>query len=143
MRGSFSIFKDAAGIWIEDKYIPIFQSIINLISSIILVKLIGLTGVFIGTILSSFVLWFYSYPKFVYKKLFDKNISLYVKELIEHILIFLIIIFISYILNSYYNNLLITIIICILLPNIVLVILYKNKEEYLYYKKLILCKIKK
>lgn len=143
MRNSFSIFKDAAGIWIEDKYIPVLQSTINLLSSIILVKLIGLSGVFIGTILSSSVLWFYSYPKYVYNNLFDKKISVYVKELIKHIILFLIIIIGSYKINNYYNNLLITIIICLLLPNIVLFILYKNKEEFIYYKGLIMNKIKK
>lgn len=137
MRTSYSTFKDAAGIWIEDKYVPLFQLSINLISSIILLKLIGLKGVFVGTILSSLVLWCYSYPKYVYKKLFDRNIKEYIKESLIHILIFISIITVSFILNRYSNNIIISIIISITIPNMILYIIYKNTEEFKYYKKLV------
>lgn len=140
MRTSYSTFKDAAGIWIEDKYIPILQLSINLISSIILLKIIGLPGVFIGTILSSLVLWCYSYPKFVYKKLFNRQIKNYIKETITHIIIFIFIISLSFTLNKYSNNIIISIIISITIPNIILLIIYRKNEEFKYYKNLILKK---
>ena len=38
MRMPYNTFKDAAGIWIEDKYMPLLQLSINLISSIILLN---------------------------------------------------------------------------------------------------------
>ena len=137
MRTTYGSFKDAAGIWIEDKYIPLLQLSINLISSIILVKLVGLKGIFIGTILSSLVLWFYSYPKYVYKNLFDKKIKLYIKEFIAHILLFTLITTISYIINTYSNNIIISLLISITIPNIILLIIYGKSEEFKYYKKLI------
>lgn len=140
MRTSYSTFKDAAGIWIEDKYIPILQLSINLISSIILLKIIGLPGVFIGTILSSLVLWCYSYPKYVYKNLFDKKLKNYIKETITHIIIFIFIISLSFILNKYSSNIIISIIISITIPNIILLIIYRKNEEFKYYKNLILKK---
>lgn len=140
MRTSYSTFKDAAGIWIEDKYIPILQLSINLISSIILLKIIGLPGVFIGTILSSLVLWCYSYPKFVYKKLFNRQIKNYIKETITHIIIFIFIISLSFTLNKYSNNIIFSIIISITIPNIILLIIYRKNEEFKYYKNLILKK---
>lgn len=142
MRKTYSVFKDAAGIWIEDKYIPILQLSINLITSIILLKLIGLKGVFIGTILSSLVLWFYSYPKFVYKNLFNRSIKEYIIELIKHIIIFISIMSISYILNLLSNNIIISFVISITIPNIILLIIYKNTEEFKYYKKLIKKRLK-
>lgn len=140
MRTTYMSFKDAAGIWIEDKYIPLLQLSINLISSIILLKLIGLKGVFIGTILSSLVLWCYSYPKYVYINLFNRKLKDYIKETIKHILLFILIISISFILNKYNNNIIISIIISITIPNIILLLIYKNTEEFKYYKKLILKK---
>lgn len=124
MRSTYSIFKDAAGIWIEDKYVPIIQLLVNLISSIILVKIIGLPGVFIGTILSSLVLWFYSYPKFVYKKLFNRSIYNYVIDLIKHVLIFIIILVISYLINLLSINIFISFIISMIVPNLLLYIVY-------------------
>ena len=138
MRTTYGSFKDAAGIWIEDKYIPILQLSINLISSIILVKLIGLKGIFIGTILSSLVLWCYSYPKYVYINLFNKKIKSYIKETLTHILIFISITTISYITNIYSNNIITTLLISITIPNIILLLIYVKSEEYKYYKELIL-----
>lgn len=42
----------------------------NLTVSIVLAKLMGAAGVFLGTILSSLVVYLYSYPKYVCKPLF-------------------------------------------------------------------------
>lgn len=43
--------KSAAGIYEPDKYVALLQAIVNLISSIALVKLIGLPGVYVGTLI--------------------------------------------------------------------------------------------
>lgn len=143
MRSTYSIFKDAAGIWIEDKYVPIIQLFINLISSVILLKLIGLSGVFIGTILSSLVLWFYSYPKFVFKKLFDRSIYNYIVDLITHIFIFVFIISISYLINLFSSNIFISFIISMIVPNIILYIIYRKdfKEIVTILKNILIKKI--
>ncbi len=140
MRSTYGSFKDAAGIWIEDKFIPLLQLSINLISSIILLKLIGLKGVFIGTILSSLVLWCYSYPKYVYINLFDRKLKNYIKELLTHLITFIFITSISFILNKYSNNIIISIIISITIPNITLLLIYGRSDEFNYYKNLILKK---
>lgn len=82
MRECFAVFKEAAGIFYEDRFIPLIESLINIVVSVILVLIMGLPGVFIGTFLSSLVLWCYSYPKFVYKKLFKRTYWQYAKEII-------------------------------------------------------------
>lgn len=143
MRSTYGSFKDAAGIWIEDKYIPIIQLSVNLISSIILLNIIGLSGVFIGTILSSLVLWCYSYPKYVYINLFNKKLNNYIKETIIHIFIFILIITISFAINLLSNNIFISILISLLVPNILLYIIYRKTDEFIYYKKLVFKKIRK
>ena len=143
MRSTYATFKDAAGIWIEDKYIPVLQLSINLILSIILLKLCGLKGVFIGTILSSLVLWLYSYPKFVYKNLFNRSIKFYVKDFIIHLLIFVFIIGISLLISMYNKNIFISIGVSILVPNIILFFIYYRSDEFKYYINLIKKAIKK
>ena len=143
MRSTYATFKDAAGIWVEDKYIPLLQLSINLISSIILLKIFGLKGVFIGTILSSLVLWFYSYPVLVYKKLFNRSIKYYIRDFISHILIFIIILGISFSIYLYKSNILISIVISILIPNLIMYLIYRKKEEFKYYKDLIKRTIKR
>ena len=94
MRLSYSVFKEAAGIFHEDRFVPVIESLINVVVSVVLVLWIGLPGVFIGTFVSSFALWFYSYPKFVYRKLFNRSYAQYYMEMIAYMLFFLIVILI-------------------------------------------------
>ena len=89
MRESYSVFKEAAGIYYEDRFVPVIESLINIVVSVVLVRWIGLPGVFIGTFVSSLALWFYSYPKFVYKRLFGRTYRQYIVEVVLYSLIYL------------------------------------------------------
>lgn len=82
MRTVYSIFKDTAGILYEDRFIPIIESLVNIVVSIIFIHFFGLAGVFIGTITSSILLYVYTYPKFVYKKVLHHSIPEYYKNLL-------------------------------------------------------------
>lgn len=73
MKRTCGVFKNAAGIFYEDRYVPIIEAVINLISSIAFVKVFGLAGVCLGTITSSLVHYFYSFPKYIYNLVFKKN----------------------------------------------------------------------
>ncbi|MCG4650703.1 hypothetical protein L0P02_12080, partial [Bifidobacterium longum] len=61
MRSGIGVFKTAAGIYYEDRYVPLVESLVNLLVSLILVKIMGIGGVVIGTIASSIPLFFYSF----------------------------------------------------------------------------------
>jgi len=80
MRGCIGAFKEADGIYYEDRFMPVVESIVNIVFSIIFVKIWGLAGVFLGTIFSVLVLHLYSYPKYSYQKIFDRKPILYIKE---------------------------------------------------------------
>lgn len=138
-RMPYSIFKEAAGIFYEDRFIPIIESVINIISSILLVKKIGLPGVFIGTIISGLILWMYSYPIIVYKKIFNREIKNYYLEIIKYIALFLIIITISILLskiiiiNNVYFKFFYDVGIAIIVPNLIMFMIFKNSEDYNYF----------
>lgn len=139
MRNTYQTFKEAAGIYYEDRFVPLFESIINIVASIILVKIIGLPGIFLGTIISGFVLWFYSYPKYVYKKLFDRKIIDYLKETISYILLFVIIAFITFkisslvIIDNTFIKLLINTLICMIIPNLIMLMIFFKSDNFKYY----------
>lgn len=143
MRSSYNIFKDSAGIWIEDRFVPIFQVSINMISSIILVRLIGLKGVFLGTIISALALWLYSYPKFVFKKIFNRNYKEYFIRIIKNSLIFCLILIITYyicslvIVKSILVKLLLNFVVCLFVTNFALYFIYGKTDEFSYFYKLI------
>lgn len=149
MRSTFSIFKDAAGIWVEDKYVPLIQLSLNILFSIICLKIFGLCGIFIGTIISSFAVWFYSYPKFVYKKILNKNYKEYIINVIKYLLLFIIIEVVIYLLvnmikvKSIILTLIIRLFICLIIANLILFIINRKSSEYNYLEKMILKVLKR
>ncbi len=139
MRKTSNTFKEAAGIFYEDRYVPIFESLINIIASIIFVKIFGLIGVFIGTITSTSIVFFYSYPIFVYKPLFKRTYFQYLKDYILYIVTAVISIIFTYIIVSkiIVQNTIIQIIInlciVIIVPNLIHLIVFFKSNEFKYY----------
>jgi len=137
-RATFYAFKDAGGLYYEDRFVPIFETITNIIASIVFIKAFGLAGIFLGTIVSSFWLCFYSYPKYVYKKLFNRSCVLYFKETLGYILLFFIIFIISFNLSKlitmenvyllFIKNFLFSIII----PNLILLMIFYKTDNFKY-----------
>ena len=138
-RYTYGSFKTAAGIFYEDRFVPIIESILNIMFSVLLVRKIGLAGVFIGTILSGLSLWCYSYPKYVYKKLFDRSYFNYICETLYFIILFLIILFTTYYISCLFDfhNLVIKFlsntIICLIIPNIVLLLIFFRDKRFKYF----------
>lgn len=132
-------FKDAAGIWIEDKFIPILEAILNIIISLILLKKFGLVGIFWGTFISSLTYWSYSYPKFIYKGIFNKSYLSYIKNIILYLLLFILIATTTHLTTTLFTTtniilkLIIDIIICCIIPNIILIILFHKTKEFKYF----------
>lgn len=149
MRSTYQTFKEAAGIYYEDRFVPLVESILNIVVSIFLVKRIGLVGVFIGTIISGFVLWFYSYPKYVYKKLFDRSYKDYLKETLGYIILFIVISYLTYyinnidLVNNIYFEFIKNILIAIIVPNILMLLVFIKNDNFKYYIQLIKTKITK
>lgn len=143
IRSSYGTFKEAAGVFYEDRYIPLLESLINIIFSIIFVKIFGLTGVFLGTLMSSMTLWCYSYPKFVYKNIFNRKYMQYIKETLKEFIMFFVILYISNIpiqiikISNNYCQFIFNVIVTVVIVNILLILLYKNNHNLKYYKSLI------
>ena len=142
MRQPIATFRSAAGICYEDRYMPIIESIINIIASICLIPAFGLAGVFLGTIISTLFVHLYSYPKFVYSVVFNRKRKGYIIELLkyslEFVIIWIITVFASRMINT--DNTLMQILweICIsfIAPTIILYIRYHHKEEFNYFKEI-------
>lgn len=144
MRYTYSAFKDSAGIFYEDRFVPIIESTINIVFSVMLVKAIGLPGVFIGTIISSLALWCYSYPKFVYKKLFERSYLQYTKETLGYIVLFVGITTVTYCAASFipvgnvFLRVVLQAILSLVLSNAILIIVFRKSPYYKTMKKTLL-----
>ena len=73
--------RSAAGIYEPDKWVPLAQSLTNIVVSIVAVQYWGLKGVYIGTLISSFFPTIVR-PIIVYKYAFGRNSGSYFKNYI-------------------------------------------------------------
>lgn len=80
---------NAAGIVYENRFIPLAEAIINLISSIILAKIIGIPGVFLGTIISNLLLHLHAYPKYAFRIVLGKKRSAYYRILAKSLIFYI------------------------------------------------------
>ena len=140
MRGSVEQFQSASGNYYQDRYSPIIEAIINLTVSLILVKYIGLVGVFIGTLVSNIMVVFWVKPYVVYKYVFDINVIEYFKMYFKYAFITIITLFItSMITNNFkYNydlfSFIVNCLVNIVVVNSIYVFVFYRTEEFKYFK---------
>ena len=138
-RSTYGAFKEAAGIFYEDRFVPIIESLLNIVLSIIFVKKFGLMGVFMGTVASGLVLWCYSYPKYVYKNLFGRSYYDYIKETIYYLIVFVLIAGFSYSLailisfENVYLQFISNVLIALIVPNVIMLLLFSKDENFKYF----------
>lgn len=143
MRKTINAFKEAAGIFYQDRRIPIIESIVNLGCAIFFVKLMGIAGVFVAGIISALILFGYSYPKYVYKPIFNKKWRVFYFEQLKLLLIMIVMLGTTYLfmnaivvsnpLLQFFINGIITLVVV----NIIFYIVFNNTEEYSYFKQLL------
>lgn len=142
MRNPISMFKDAAGIFYEDRYVPVIEALTNFLLSLLLVNMFGIVGILLGTIVSTMILFVYSFPKYVYVPLFKKKASIYLKEQIYYLMLLGVAfactvgvarLFAS---NNEWGNFIVNLIISLTVPNILFCIIFNRKDEFKYFKEL-------
>lgn len=138
LRVPIITMKSAAGIYIEDAWVPFGFSIINLIASIILVNKFGVLGVIIGSIIGSLLTADWYRPLAIYKKVFKTSAIHYFKKYILYLALGIIYMKLgieicnSIFINNAIMNLIIKSIICILLPNSITILLFYKTDEFKY-----------
>ena len=142
MRKSVLDFRDALGVFWYDRYKPIFEVIINLIASIILVQKIGLAGVFVGTIISTLMTSFWVEPYVLYKYGFKMKLRDYFKQYLKYTIVTLLVAILTvFIINTLFTSVTILtfigkLLLCIGIPNLCFILIFRKGEEFIYYKDL-------
>ena len=138
IRQAIITYKDASGMWHEDRFRPYVEIAVNLSVNIILVQLIGINGIVISTIVS---MLFVSFPWESYVFIKRTDIISYKKFILKNIVNIIITVIVGIItywvcsLVSKYSiwTLVIRLIICIVLPNIVFVSYYCRFPEVKFF----------
>ena len=82
-RVVLSNYKTAAGVFEQDKYLPLVQGAVNLVISVVLVIKIGLIGVYIGTIVSGLLANIIR-PVIIYRVCFERKATSYFYDTVRY-----------------------------------------------------------
>jgi len=89
-RRPMIVFKNASGLYYNDRYCVLVEAIANVVISVILVQKIGIGGVLLGTIISANItLWSSAYV--LYKHLFCRPVWEFAKRFFFHVSVILLI----------------------------------------------------
>lgn len=139
-RKSVMTFKDAFGLFWNDRYKPIFEALIKLISSIILVKFFGVKGIFIGTAISTITTCFWIEPYILFKHGFKSSVQSYFNKYIWYAILAIFISVLTGFVCSIFSDtsfvgFVIRMIVCATIPNLLLLLIFWRTKEFEYLKK--------
>ena len=150
MRWPVLTFRDATGAFWNDRFKPIFESIINLVASILLAKPFGIAGIFLGTLVSTVTTSLWVEPMVLYHNVFYAHMRKYFARFFSYTAVGLVICVITTWLCSHVGYSLISILpralICLTVPNLLLLVVFYRTKEFQYFRRLgktILGKVKR
>lgn len=148
VRKTTLMFIDSLGLFWETRYKPLFESLINLVVSIVLGRYLGIAGILLGTLISTLTTCFWVEPYVLYKKGFKKNVKEYFKFYVEFTVLMLVNTIIIWLISLKIDTTSIVgfigqLLICLIIPNLFYHIVFRNKEEYKYLTNIIVSLLKK
>ncbi|MGE5627281.1 MAG: lipopolysaccharide biosynthesis protein [Solirubrobacterales bacterium] len=138
MRQCNLTYSDTLGLFWNDRYKPLFESIINLVVSIILLQKIGMVGVLLGTLISTLTTSFWIEPFVLFKYGFEKKTWVYFRLYSKYVIVTLsagvLTAFACYHISGYsLSAFLLRLLISVFLTNIVFYAYTRNMVEYKSY----------
>lgn len=132
----FNMYKDAAGIWHQDRLRPLVTAGSNLAMNLIMVQFWGIYGVILSTILSMLFVGMPWLLHNLFTVFFPKK---YLKEYLNNLATFagvsILGCLITYVICSFvhlsnYSNLIVNGIICLIIPNAIFFAAYRKRTEF-------------
>lgn len=136
LNALFNLYKDASGMWHEDRFRPLTAALTNLILNIILVQFIGIYGILLSTVLAIICVGMPWLLHNLFSVVFEKEyLKEYLKKLILYIGIVIISCVITYaicylIICGSLLTLIIRGIVCVIVPNLIYYIVYRRSSEF-------------
>lgn len=140
-RYSVLAFRDAFGLFWHDRFKPIFEASINIIASLLLVNFFGISGVIMGTILSTILVNLWIEPLVLYKYGFNSSSKKYFLTYLFYSVIMIMISLITFSITSMLPDYSLIgfigkMFICLIVPNLLMLFIFWNTEQFQYLKKI-------
>ena len=128
-------YKDAAGMWHEDRYRPLCSSLVNLFLNLFLVRYIGIFAIILSTILSYVLVNMPWLIHNLFTVVFKRNKSEFVMCYLKNVVIIICAANITYLQCSYLPEkrimtIIIRLIISVSVPNIIFFLLMGHGDDY-------------
>lgn len=130
-------FKEALGFWEKDRFRPLISSIFNLSLNLATVRVLGIYGVIISTILSELLITLPWAPRILYRQYFEKSPKKFYFTLLKYLAITILAGGVTYYCCSLirFNNiwfiLIVRVMFCVFFPNIIYFLLLRRQKEFL------------
>ena len=131
----FVMYKDAAGMWHEDRFRPLTTALVNLALNLILVQFIGIYGVLLSTVISTLVIGMPWIIHNLFTVIFHRTTKEFILNLLFYIIISTISVGVSYFVCEQLpldgiSTIIIRLIICCCISNFIYLVVYKKTEEF-------------
>ena len=146
------VFKDAAGIWYEDRYRPYVCMTVNVTLNLILVQFCGVYGVIISSI-AAFAISIPWISRTLFRTLFQMSCAKFLVRIVFYAVVTIIAAIITLFLcellplgDTKVQSMIWLVVrgmICLIVPNLIFVLFYFRLEEFKQVTKLLLGKLKK
>ena len=149
MRKAVLMFRDACGLYWNDRYKPLAESVINLTASIYLTINYGVIGVVLGSIISTILTCFWVEPYVLFNNGIDINLKIYFMDYLKFTVVALLSALTSnFIYSSLFAkvtlvNFIVGIFFCVIITFILWYVVFKNRKEMQFLVNLLKCKFAK
>ncbi len=136
LNALFNLYKDASGMWREDKFRPLAAALTNLVLNLILVQFIGIYGILLSTVLAILCVGMPWLMHNLFTVIFEKkNLWPFLRVLVGYCAVVLFSCMFSYFICSFINvglvaTFLIRLVVCCIVPNVIYFVVYRNTEVY-------------
>ena len=129
------LYKDAAGIWHEDRFRPLITALANLVMNLVSVQFIGLYGVVLSTVVSLLVVGMPWLIHNLFSTVFHREAKEFVKALIGYAAITVISCVVSYQICRVVKlgtvaTLAYRLGVCLIIPNLLFFLVYRRSTEF-------------
>lgn len=139
-RRAVLTFRDSMGLFWFDRYKALVEAALNLVISIVLVKMCGTLGVFLGTLASTLLTSVWVEPYVLYRQRLQRSPAKFYLQYVIYVAIMAIIWVLTdricrCVSGNLWGVLFIRLLICVVVPNVLLLLVYFRKREFIRLRK--------
>lgn len=130
------VYKDAGGIWHEDRFRPLIGGLANLAMNLIMVQFIGIYGILLSTILSYIIVAMPWLIHNLFKLVFKRSPKEYILTIIKGALVSAVIAALCYVICCLLPlqgivQLIVNGAVCLIVSNVALILIYRHNKMYI------------